>query len=166
MKGRLNQGPHMRRVWELLVTAFIGALVLLNMAHAGEAGQTLRAGGLEIFYGVIPAEILLGHPDSHEERQMHGGVPRGRGQHHLIVSVFDAKTKKRIANATVTARVGEIGLAVQGKSLEPMQFGGTATYGNYFSMAAPGPYRIELEIRPPGDARPIKATFEYAHPRR
>ena len=97
---------------------------------------------------------------------MHGGTPRGRGQHHLIVSVFDGKTQKRVENAAVAARVGEIGLSVQEKRLEPMQFGGTASYGNYFRMAAPGPYRIELEIRRESGAKPVKSAFEYSHPRR
>ena len=142
------------------------SLLSPSVALAAESAQPIRSGGLEIFYGVIPAEILLGHPGSHEERQMHGGTPRGRGQHHLIVSVFDGKTQKRVENAIVTARVGEIGLSVQEKKLEPMQFGGMATYGNYFRMAAPGPYRIELEIRGENSAKPVKSTFQYSHPRR
>lgn len=97
---------------------------------------------------------------------MHGGAPSRKGQHHLIVSVFDAATRERIANAVVTARVGEIGLSVQEKKLEPMQFAGTATYGNYFTMAAPGPYRVELDIRRSGALQQAKTSFEYSHPRR
>ena len=150
----------------LILTCAMVSFAMSSVTPAADSAQPIRAGGLEIFYGVIPAEILLGHPSSHEERQMHGGTPRGRGQHHLIVSVFDGKNQKRVENAAVTARVGEVGLSVQEKKLEPMQFGGTATYGNYFRMAAPGPYRIELEIREESTAKPVKSTFEYSHPRR
>ena len=150
----------------LILTCAIVSLALSSATLAAELRQPIRAGGLEIFYGVIPAEILLGHPDSHEERQMHGGTPRSRGQYHLVVSIFDGKSRERLENAAVTARVGEVGLSVQEKKLKPMQFGGTATYGNYFRMAAPGPYRIELEIRRESVAKPVKSTFEYSHPRR
>lgn len=150
-----------------LVCAYIAIFfVMSSTVRAAEPPQPVRAGGLEIFYGVIPAEILLGHSANHEERTMHGGVPRGRGQHHLIVSVFDGKTQKRVENAAITAKVGEIGLSVQEKKLDSMQFAGTTTYGNYFSMGSPGPYRIEVEIRRPGSAVPLKASFEYSHPRR
>ena len=60
---------------------------------------------MELFFGLIPAEILRGHPSDHEERSMHGGVPRGKGVYHLIVSVFDAKTITRITDAVITASV-------------------------------------------------------------
>lgn len=139
---------------------------VFGVARAAEPPQPVRAGGLEIFYGVIPAEILLGHSASHEERKMHGGIPRGRGQHHIIVSIFDGKTQKRVENAAITAKVGELGLGIQEKKLDPMQFAGTVTYGNYFRMSSSGPYRIELEIRIGAAAIPVKSTFEYSHPRR
>jgi hypothetical protein len=71
-----------------------------------------------------------------------------------------------VENAAVTERVGEIGLSVQEKRLDPMQFGGTASYRNYFSMTAPVPYRIELEIRGESAAIPVTSTFEYSHLRR
>ena len=150
----------------LMLVCMIAPLVLADASMAAETSQPMRSGGMEIFFGVIPAEILLGHPDTHEERRMHGGAPSRKGQHHLIVSVFDGTTRERIANAAVTARVGEIGLSVQEKKLEPMQFAGTATYGNYFTMAAPGPYRVELEIRKSGDRQQVKTSFVYSHPRR
>jgi len=119
----------------------------------------------EEIYGVIPAEIISGHPADHVERKMHGGVPRGSGQHHLVVSLFDVKTGRRIENAQVSARIGELGLTPQSKTLEPMQFAGTVTYGNFFTMTSPGPYRIEIDLRPHGGA-PARAVFEYRHPRR
>jgi len=135
-------------------------------ALAAETGQVARVNGIDVFYGVIPGEILRGHPADHAERKMHGGVPRGSGQHHLIVSVFDVKTGQRIENAKVSARIGEPGLTPQRKDLEPMQFAGTVTYGNFFTMSSPGPYRIEVDIRGHGDLKPTQAVFAYRHPRR
>jgi hypothetical protein len=147
----------------LLLLAF--APVLGN-AVAAEQRQPLKAGDLEIFYGVIPAEAILGHPADHAERKMHDGVPRGAGQHHLIVSLFDGRTRERVTDATVRVRVTEPGLAPQRKTLEAMTIAGAITYGNYFRMSGSGPYRIEIEIIRPGSSSPVKTSFEYSHPRR
>jgi hypothetical protein len=137
----------------------------MDFAIAADTGQVVRVNGIDVFYGVIPAEILSGHPADHVERKMHGGVSRRSGQHHLIVSLFDVKTGRRIENAQVSARVGEVGLTPQRKTLEPMHFAGSVTYGNFFTMTSPGPYRIEIDLRPQGRA-PAEAVFEYRHPRR
>jgi len=148
----------------LLLLAF--AVPMLGNAVAAEQGQPLKAGDLEVFYGVIPAETILGHPADHTERKMHDGVPRGAGQHHLIVSLFDAHTRQRVTDATVQARVTELGLAPQRKTLEVMTIAGAITYGNYFRMSGSGPYRIEIEIIRPGSSSPVKTSIEYSHPRR
>lgn len=148
----------------LLLLAF--APPMPGSAVAAEQRQPLRAGNLEVFYGVMPAEAILGHPEDHSERKMHDGVPRGAGQHHLIVSLFDGRTRERVTDATVRARVTEPGLTPQRKTLEAMTIAGAITYGNYFRMSGSGPYRVEIEIIRPGATGPVKATFEYSHPRR
>jgi len=148
----------------LLLLAF--APPALGTAVAAEQRQPRRAGNLEVFYGVIPAEAILGHAEDHAERKMHEGVPRGASQHHLIVSLFDARTRERVIDATVRARVTEPGLASQRKSLEAMTIAGAMTWGNYFRMSGAGPYRIEIEIIRPGSTGPVKTAFEYSHPRR
>lgn len=149
-----------------VVAAGYIAFLLAAAPASAQTRQPLRADGLEIFFGVIPAEIVLGHPGDHAERKMHGGVPSGGGQHHLLVSLFDARNAARLTDATVEATVSEPGLSVSRKRLEPMTFGGTITFGNYFNMPAAGPYQIELAIRLTGRSRPIDARFEYYHPRR
>jgi Cu+-exporting ATPase len=78
---------------------------------------------MELFFRIIPAEILRGHPVDHEEQRMHGGVPRGKGVHHLMISVFDAKTRTRITDAAVTGSVTEIGMATQTHQMKTMTFG-------------------------------------------
>lgn len=103
----------------------------MRFAVAAEAGQVARVDGMDVFYGVVPAEIVSGHLTDHVERKMHGGVSRGSGQHHLIVSIFDVKSGQRIENAQVSARISELGLTPQSKNLEPMQIAGTVTYGNF-----------------------------------
>ena len=120
---------------------------------------------MELFFGFVPAEILRGHPPEHEEQTMHGGVPRGKGVHHLIVSVFDAKTRARITDAVVTGSVTEVGMATQNQKLQVMTFGGTASYGNYFAMPNQGPYEIVVNVLRVGDSKAVTARFQYWHPR-
>ena len=95
---------------------------------------------------------------------MHDGVPRGKGVHHLTISVFDARTRARITDAAVTGSV-EVGRATQNRKLEAMSFGGTGSYGNYFAMPNQGPYEIVVNVRRPG-GRTAPARFQYWHPRR
>ena len=132
---------------------------------AGNHDQPIVAGGMEIFYGVIPAQIILGHPADHPERKMHGGMPPGAVQDHLVVSLFDAIARRRIVDAKVQATITGGKLPAHQKLLEPMQFAGATTYGNYFRISPPGPVRIELEVQRPGVAQPVNVVFEYSHPR-
>jgi hypothetical protein len=135
-------------------------------ASAAETGQVVRVGGLDVFYGLVPAKMLTGHPADHVEREMHRGSSRRSGQYHLIVSLFDVETSRRVESAQVSARVSEPGLGPQRKLLEPMQIAGTVTYGNFFSMPGPGPYQIEVEVRRHGDSTPVQAVFVYRNPGR
>lgn len=137
--------------------------VLLSPAVAmGAAGDVRNVDGYAVYLGVVPAAIVLGHAPAHAERQMHGGVPAGHHQHHLVVAVFDAATGVRVDDAVVSARVGEPGLAVVDKRLQPMPIAGAISYGNYFVLSPPGPYRIEVHIMRPASARPIVTTFTYS----
>ncbi len=120
---------------------------------------------MELFFGLIPAEILRDHPSDHEERSKHVGVPRGKKVHHLIVSVFEAKARTRITDAVITGSVTEVGRAIQNEKLEVMTFGGNVSYGNYFAMANPESYEI-VNVRRRGERKTASARFQYWHPRR
>ncbi len=70
------------------VAALVVFGLTFGMARAAgvNADQSIRLNGMELFFGIVPAEILGGHPREHEEQTMRGGVPRGKGVHHLIIS--------------------------------------------------------------------------------
>ena len=145
--------------------AGIAALVL-TAAFAADSSQHKVVHGVAIYLGVLPAEMILGHPGPHVEAEMHGGVPAGQHQHHVVVALFDNVTGKRISGAKVSARVHEINLAGAQKKLEPMLIAGTVSYGNYFNMPATNnPYRINVRIELPGVADVIEAQFDYQHAR-
>ena len=147
-----------------IIRYILSALAILwSLASAAaEVRQPLVVGNLEIFYGVIPAAVLLGHPPDHTERTMHGGVP-SRNAYHLVVSLFDAKTRERVTNANVQARVSEAGLAPQTKPLQTMLLAEAITYGNYFSMSGPGPFRVTLDVTRLHGGPPVRVSFEHRH---
>lgn len=144
-----------------LVVAVSG--ILLGIATALPAGDTAYrrvADGVVVYFGILPAELVRGHPPGHPESEMHGGVPVG--ENHLMVALFDEKTGERITRADVTATITGPGRFRATKKLDPMVIAGSATYGNYFSMPGPGPYRIVLHIQAPGARRSIEAVFAWA----
>ena len=153
----------MKRSAVLLVGTLIVASLADVPANAAGDGLYQSASGVEAYVGVVPAEITKGHEPAQPEVPMHGGVPRGGHQYHLVAAVFDAKTGERIVNATVTAQVSGLGLAGSMKALEPMTIAGTLTYGGYFDLPGPDLYTIVLTIKRPGAAQPITLKFTYDH---
>lgn len=147
-----------------LVMGGIMAL-FLSGAFAADVATHKVVNGVAIYLGVLPSEMVLGHPNSHTEAGMHGGVPPGEHRYHVMVALFDAATGKRITGAQVKATVSELALSGTEKTLEPMLIADTISYGNYFKMSGTGIYRIQVQIRRPGAAQAIEAEFEYQHAR-
>ena len=142
---------------------FVLACVVLGVAAVVPAADTAYhrvVDGVAIYFGLLPAELVRGHPQEHPEGQMHGGVPVG--ENHIMVALFEDKTGKRITRAEVTATITGPGNFKAEKKLEPMIIAGAASYGNYFAMPGPGPYRIAVRIRTPGIGHDIEVTFAWA----
>ena len=138
----------------------LAGLLLAVSATVAAGGYRQVVSGVAVYFGLMPAELVRGHPPGHPESGMHGGVPVG--ENHLTVALFDDKTGKRIADARVTATITGPDRFKLEKKLEPMLIAGTASYGNYFNMPGPGPYRIALRIRTPGIGHDIEAVFTWA----
>ncbi|BAU49259.1 hypothetical protein SVA_2711 [Sulfurifustis variabilis] len=133
------------------------ALAISSAGHAASYEQVVD--GIAIYFGVVPAELVRGHPREHPESGMHGGAPVGES--HLMVALFDAKTGNRITDARIAASVtGDAGAKLE-KRLEPMTVAGALTFGNYFYLSGSGPYRIDLQILLPGRSTPVRARFEW-----
>ncbi len=146
----------------VLSIATLGA----STAFAADSTTHKVVQGVAIYLGVLPAEMILGHPKPHTEAEMHGGVPAGQHQYHVTVSLFDNASGKRISGVKVSARVYEINRAGTQKKLEPMLIVDTISYGNYFNMPTTNnPYRIRVLIELPGIAGIIETEFEYQHAR-
>lgn len=137
--------------------------ILLGVASAAPAGDTAYrrvADGMVVYFGILPAELVRGHPREHPESGMHGGVPIG--ENHLVIALFNDKTGKRITRAEITATITGPDRFKAEKKLESMVVAGAVTFGNYFTMPGPGPYRIAVRIRTPGIGHDVEATFTWA----
>ena len=109
--------------------------------------------GTEIYLGVVHAEAA-------PAAQRLGSAPSGKGHYYLNVSLFDAKTKAAIRDATVKLRVADP-IGVESKTLEPISANNTVSYGGYFRMQGPNAYSITAQIQRPGVAGVTEAKFEY-----
>ena len=147
------------------ITAVLLAVVLPVWipASATEGGETKSAGGLTVYLGVVPAELVKGLGPSSAERPMHGGSPRGTHEHHVVVAVFDSASKARITDATVTAKLSGLGLSGPQQTLEPMKIADTISYGGYFNLAR-DLYTIRVTVQRPS-APPVTLDFKYDHRR-
>lgn len=148
-----------------LRNALMGIFALLlaaapTLSHAAD-GQYKTVDGLSVYVGVLPAEMLLGHPKGHHEREMHGGVPAGINRYHVVVALFDAASGKRITDARVRIAGASIGMASAWTKAEPMLINNVTTYGAYITLPEPGPYKIQVEIQRPGAGKAIEIEFDY-----
>ena len=147
-----------------VVGLFISVAPLGSISTAAAMDQSKTAEGLTVHLGVVPAEIVKGS-QPHSGQAMHGGIPKGMHEHHLVVAVFEAATGARVADANVSAQVSGIGLAGSTKTLEAMQIAGTTTYGAFFDLPGADLYTIKVTIARPGLQRPVAMTFKYDHRR-
>ncbi len=147
----------------LATFAYALAGIVLGVAAAAPTADTAYrrvVDGVAIYFGILPAELVRGHPREHPESETHGGVPVG--ENHLTVALFEDKTGVRITHAKVTATITGPDRFKITKQLEPMTIAGSVTYGNYISMPGPGPYRIVLHIQAPGARKAVEAVFVWA----
>lgn len=145
------------------VVVFVVLSLLAKIALADDSENFKVADGVEIYLGILPAEVSLGHPKAHTESEMHGGTPTGENNIHLIVALFDKATGKRITDANVTAFIKQSNLEGKSRHLESMTIANTITYGNYFVIGSAGTYRIILQIRRPNKPGVINAEFIHEH---
>lgn len=140
-----------------VVVAFISSASSGRSQPSTEYARSVRTvGGLTVYFGVIPAEVLQGH-------SMHGGTPAGVHQYHFVAAIFDAASGARVTDATVTAKISGLGLSGVEKEFEPMNIGNAITFGGFFDLPGADLYAIRLMIRRPGSPKPLAFDFKYDH---
>ena len=161
----INEPRHVARIRANVARTLASVTLLLPLAAAHAADAFRTTGDVAVYLGVLPAAMVLGHAPEHPEAKMHGGVPAGKRQHHVVIALFDTRNGVRTDNVEVSARVGPLGLAAVQKKLERMLIANTVSYGNYFEMSGTAPYRIEVDIRRPGTLPALQTRFDYTPPR-
>lgn len=144
---------------------FLFALLLVLFAYADTLWAQARQDkdGITVFWGLVPAAVVS---EKHAIEEMHGHRPAGGGQvHHLVVAVFDSSSGRRIDNAVVRAQLSESGIVDETpRYLTPMLIDGQMSYGQVFSVAKAGPYRIRLWVLPPGRKKEIELSISAYSP--
>jgi hypothetical protein len=137
-----------------------GALLTIALACAPVFAQQSRSvAGLVINLGIVPAEVAL-RADGH--RDQHPAHPPA-GSQHLLITVDEEKTGKRISDAEVVIEVTDPRGHVEKKTLLHTQGGGLPDYSELFVFGWEGAYSIHVTITPRLGAKPVNAQFTVHH---
>lgn len=140
-------------------TVLVALLILVLACTPALAQQSrLVSGGIVINLGIVPAEVAL-RADGH--RDMHPTNPPS-GSQHLLITLDEEKTGKRIGDAEVVVEVTDPHRQVEKKPLLHTQAGGFSDYSELFRFGWQGEYSIHVAITPRG-ATPIDVRFAVHH---
>ena len=158
---------HAARMTRPIIYAFSTLYVILALwshaAAAADSSESKTSGGLTVYLGIVPAEILKDPPPHSAERPMHGRIPRGPHEYHVVAALFDTATGVRISDAAVTAQISGLGLSGSSKKLERMEIAGSTTYGAFFNLSGRDLYTVKLTIERSSSPRPLTFNFKYDH---
>jgi len=136
------------------------ALLTTALACAPVAAQQSRSmAGVVINLGIVPAGVAL-QADGH--RDMHPANPPS-GSQHLLITIDEEKTRKRIGDAEVVIEVTDPRGHVEKKPLLHTQAGGMPDYSELFRFGWEGEYSIHVIIAPKPGAKPIDTRFTVHH---
>lgn len=159
--------PHLSRRAALALAGAAGAAVGLPRTAAAQGtvdASSMVLDGVLAYLGVLPAAIIRGHPRSHPEGAMHGGVPDGRHQYHLVLALFEAASGTRIETAEVSVEIMGLGhIGGTRLDLEPMMIADTVTWGTFAELPGRDSYQLSFDVLLPDRAKPILFPFTYAH---
>ncbi len=141
-----------------ILSVLLALLLSGTMVLAADSRRHQQVDGMDVYLGVIPAQLTREHPG------MHGSKADKEHSYHVLVALFDSKTRMRITDARVKATVSLLGMGGSTRRLEPMR-DEPLSYGNYFFLHEPELYRIKVQIRR-GDSRHVSvAEFVFRRPR-
>jgi len=155
------------RLWGTLALAAVLAAAPVRgwPAASGEAGFRKEVDGFEVYLAVMPAAVLRG-PAAEEESgaSPFRRPPAARDTHHVMVSLFESSSGRRVTDAQVEVRVAALGFSGEKKVLEPAEVAGAQLYGAAFPMMGRGPFRVDVEFLLPGAKRARRVRFYFSHP--
>lgn len=159
--------PHLSRRTALALAATAATAVAVSRPATAQGtvdANSMVLDGVLAYLGVLPAAIVRGHPQSHPEGAMHGGVPDGRHQYHLVLALFDAASGSRFETAKVSVTVMGLGHTAGTRlDLDPMTIAGTVTWGTFVELPGRDSYQLSFKVALPGRAKALQFPFVYTH---
>jgi hypothetical protein len=138
----------------------VASFLWIALACAPAAAQQARTvGGFVVNFGLVSAEVAL-RADGH--RDAHPAHPPS-GSQHLLITLDEEKSGKRIGDAEVVIEVTDPHRRVEKKPLLHTQAGGLADYSELFVFGSSGEYAIRVIITPQPGAKPIETSFTVNH---
>ena len=132
----------------------------IALAWTPAAAQQVRAvGGLIVNFGLVSAEVALGAAGHSEAHPAHPPS----GSQHLLITLDDEKSGKRVGDAEVVIEVTDPHGRVEKKPLLHTQAGGFPDYSELFRFGSPGKYSLRVIITPRPGAKPIETLFVVNH---
>lgn len=151
-----------RKAYAALLALLLTATMAATTHAAEEVSFRKNVADYWVYLTVMPAELISGPPPS-EPGATPFQPPAARDTHHVMVSLFDYRSGRRINDAKVEARVAALGFSGTQKALESTSVAGASLYAGLFPMIGRGPFRIDVEFRT-AEAKPQHATFYFSHP--
>jgi hypothetical protein len=146
--------------WRRHIRIVVAALLIPALASTHAIAQYAKTvDGLVVNLGIVPAEVALraeGHRDAHP-------LHPPSGSQHLLVTLDEEKSHKRLAEPEVVVEVTDPRGGVERKPLLHTQAGGLPDYSELFKFGSPGAYSIRVLITPRPGANPVEARFTVHH---
>jgi hypothetical protein len=136
----------------------VAALIALPALPAS-AQQMKTVDGLVINFGLMSAEKAVhaeGHRDAHPEK-----FPSG--SQHILVTLADEKTSRRIGNAQVEVEVIDPKGKASKKPLLHTSAAGMPDYSELFVFGWSGTYQVRVNVMQGNGAKPVKTSFTVHH---
>jgi hypothetical protein len=137
----------------------LAAAAALALAWPANAQQSQTVGGLVVNFGIMSAEQALraeGHRDAHP-------LHPPSGSQHLLITLDDEKTGKRVGDAEVVIEVTDPRGHVERKPLLHTQARGLPDYSELFVFPWSGDYAIRVLITPKAAVKPVEVRFTVNH---
>ena len=146
------------------LVSWIALAALPCAAAAEEAGFRKNVGDYALYLAVMPAEVIKGPLPPEPAGASLNRSPAARDTHHVMVSIFDARSGLRVSGLQVKARVAALGFSGEKRDLGPIGIAGATVYGNAFPMLGRGPFRVDVEFSTRYGPHTQQATFYFTHP--
>jgi hypothetical protein len=140
---------------------FSVAMVLVALTASAAWAQEKTVGGVVINLGLMTAAKAM-KVDGHREAHEHAFTGASSAE-HLLVTISDAKTGRRISDAEVLVEVEDPKGKIERHPLLRTQSAGLPDYSEIFQFGWTGNYAIRVIVTPKPGAKAIETRFTVGH---